>query len=160
MQWLTQGWNTLLFQWIRSLSAQDTKYETRRKGFQISTNIFLQNEVSLESVQVSSDPDIETISPTKRGCLFSHEQPDNYTLTAHNKYTQVKHCAMEDFHWTPQLKLRNSTNLLWPMHENKFLQSEGNYRVRRLLVDLNSVGDRYHILQRSQNATAFAQQKM
>ena len=50
----------------------------------------LQNEIMVESVQVTSDPDIESISPMRRGCLFNHEQPENYTLRAHKKYTQVK----------------------------------------------------------------------
>ena len=26
----------------------------------------------------------------RRGCLFNHEQPENYVLRAHKKYTQVK----------------------------------------------------------------------
>ena len=51
---------------------------------------FLQNEIKLESVQVTSDSSIEYITPIKRGCLFNHEQPENYTLKAHKKYTQVK----------------------------------------------------------------------
>ena len=34
------------------------------------------------------------------------------------------------------------------------------YRVRRLLEDLNLVGDRFHNLRWSQNATALALQKM
>ena len=49
----------------------------------------MQNEVTLDSVHVTSNLDIETIDPIKRGCLFSHEQPDNFTLKMHKKYTQV-----------------------------------------------------------------------
>ena len=56
----------------------------------IVVSILLQNEVALESVQVTSDPIIESINPTKRGCLFNSEQPENFTLKAHKKYTQVK----------------------------------------------------------------------
>ena len=55
-----------------------------------STKILLQNEITLESVQVTSDPGIETIDQKKRECLFKHEQPENHTLAAHNNYTQVK----------------------------------------------------------------------
>ena len=36
------------------------------------------------------DPKIELLSPKKRKCLFPHEQPENYTLRAHNNYTRVK----------------------------------------------------------------------
>merc|ERR1719499_1398868 len=52
------------------------------------------NEIKLESVQVTSDPNIESISPITRGCLFNHEQPENYTLRAHKKYTQAT-CKFE-----------------------------------------------------------------
>ena len=51
---------------------------------------FLQNEIGVEPLQVTSDPSIESLSPMKRGCLFNNEQPENYTLKAHKKYTQVK----------------------------------------------------------------------
>ena len=52
-------------------------------------SFYLQNEVALESVRVASDPNIESIDPILRGCLFPHEQPENYTMKAHQKYTQV-----------------------------------------------------------------------
>ena len=43
----------------------------------------------MEAVQVTSDEGIDSITPMKRGCLFSYEQPENYTLKGHKKYTQV-----------------------------------------------------------------------
>ena len=43
----------------------------------------------MEAVQVSSDLGIDSITPMKRGCLFNYEQPENYTLKGHKKYTQV-----------------------------------------------------------------------
>ena len=49
----------------------------------------MQNEVTMEAVQVTSDEGIDSITPMKRGCLFSYEQPENYTLKGHKKYTQV-----------------------------------------------------------------------
>ena len=59
----------------------------------------LQNQVALESVRVASDPNIESIDPILRGCLFPHEQPENYTLKAHQKYTQVsKWASIYDFY--------------------------------------------------------------
>ena len=51
--------------------------------------MYLQNEVTMEAVQVTSDEGIDSITPMKRGCLFSYEQPENYTLKGHKKYTQV-----------------------------------------------------------------------
>ena len=45
----------------------------------------VQNKVSLTAVKVKPDQNIETISPSKRNCLFSHEHP----LKAHQKYSQV-----------------------------------------------------------------------
>ena len=43
----------------------------------------------MEAVQVTSDEGIDSITPMKRGCLFSYEHPENYTLKGHKKYTQV-----------------------------------------------------------------------
>ena len=51
--------------------------------------MYLQNEVTMEAVQVTSDEGIDSITPMKRGCLFSFEQPENFTLKGHKKYTQV-----------------------------------------------------------------------
>ena len=51
--------------------------------------MYLQNEVTMEAVQVTSEQGIDSITPMKRGCLFSFEQPENYTLKGHKKYTQV-----------------------------------------------------------------------
>ena len=56
----------------------------------MKNTLFLQNEIALEPLQVTSDPSIESLSPMRRGCLFNDEQPENYTLKAHKKYTQVK----------------------------------------------------------------------
>ena len=55
----------------------------------LSVSFHLQNEVTLEPVKLAFDPNVESIDPILRGCLFHHEQPENYTMKAHQKYTQV-----------------------------------------------------------------------
>ena len=56
----------------------------------LSVSSHLQNEVTLEPVKLASDPNVESIDPILRGCLFHHEQPENYTIKAHQMYTQVR----------------------------------------------------------------------
>ena len=53
--------------------------------------MFSQNEVTMSAVKVTPDPNIESISPMKRNCLFEHEHPPNQPLVAYKKYSQVKH---------------------------------------------------------------------
>ena len=48
-----------------------------------------QNKVSLAATKVTSDPNIQTIDPKRRNCLFSHEHAPNHPLKAHQKYSQV-----------------------------------------------------------------------
>ena len=70
----------------------------------MKNTLFLQNEIALEPLQVTSDPSIDSLSPMRRGCLFSNEQPENYTLKAHKKYTQVKlNRWWIDLNWIDQI---------------------------------------------------------
>ena len=48
------------------------------------------NEVILEAVKVSPNPNIKMIDPARRNCLFAHEQPPAQPLAAYKKYSQVK----------------------------------------------------------------------
>ena len=49
----------------------------------------VQNKVSLGAVKVTPDPNINTMDPIKRNCLFHNEHPPNHPLQAHQNYSQV-----------------------------------------------------------------------
>ena len=96
----------------------------------------LQNQVSLESVRVASDPNIESIDPLLRGCLFPHEQPENYTMKAHQKYTQESIGGKYQANCGLKFKTLRSLGVLHTgmPHWEVPLNDEGRGQVRALVL--------------------------
>ena len=57
--------------------------------YNIITDYFKQNVVSLDATKLTPNPDIETIIPQKRNCYFSYEHPPHHQLEAHRRYSHV-----------------------------------------------------------------------
>ena len=65
---------------------------TEMDGFLLKTG--QENYVSINPIDVVSDNGIKKISPSKRNCLFSHENPDGHRLDLFKKYSQAN-CLLE-----------------------------------------------------------------
>ena len=65
---------------------------TKMDGFLLKTG--QENYVSINPIDVVSNPGIETIPPKKRNCLFSNENPEGHPLDLFKKYSQAN-CLLE-----------------------------------------------------------------
>ena len=87
--------------WIPYIFKKEDFNQTRASGEveirlikRIKFVIFhMQTEVSLSATKVTTDPDIVSMTPTKRNCYFDHEHPRNKPLKIYQKYTQVSYKA-------------------------------------------------------------------